>query len=75
MRAKISMIAVNITAYPSVRKPALEPPEAVELEFARDRFRVKPDSGHGCSTPKMRPILSIPVPVQRRTREAIKIHY
>jgi hypothetical protein len=30
------MIAVNMTAYPSVRKPALEPPEPVELEFARD---------------------------------------
>jgi hypothetical protein len=36
MRAKISMIAVNMTAYPSVRKPALEAPEPVELEFARD---------------------------------------
>ena len=31
------MIAVNMTAYPSVRKPALEAPEPVELEFARDR--------------------------------------
>jgi NAD(P)-dependent dehydrogenase (short-subunit alcohol dehydrogenase family) len=30
------MIAVNMTAYPSVRKPALEAPEPVELEFARD---------------------------------------
>jgi hypothetical protein len=38
MRAKISMIAVNMTAYPSVRKPALEAPEPVELEFARDRL-------------------------------------
>jgi hypothetical protein len=36
MRTKISMIAVNMTAYPSVRKPALEPLEPVELEFARD---------------------------------------
>ena len=39
MRAKISMIAVNMTAYPSVRKPALDAPEPVELEFARDRSR------------------------------------
>jgi hypothetical protein len=31
------MIAVNMTAYPSVRKPALEAPEPVDLEFARDR--------------------------------------
>jgi hypothetical protein len=30
------MIALNMTAYPSVRKPALEAPEPVELEFARD---------------------------------------
>jgi len=37
MRAKISMIAVNMTAYPSVRKPALDAPEPVELEFASDR--------------------------------------
>jgi hypothetical protein len=37
MRAKIFMIAVNMTAYPSVRKPALEAPKPVELEFARDR--------------------------------------
>jgi hypothetical protein len=36
MRAKVSMIALNMTAYPSVRKPALEAPEPVELEFARD---------------------------------------
>ena len=39
MRAKISMIAVNMTADPSVRKPALEAPEPVELEFARDTLR------------------------------------
>jgi hypothetical protein len=30
------MIAMKMTAYPSVRKTALEPPEPVELEFARD---------------------------------------
>src|ERR1039457_2226134 len=34
MRAKISMIAVNMTAYLSVRKPALDAPQQVELEFA-----------------------------------------
>jgi hypothetical protein len=28
------MIAVNMTAYPSVRKPALDTPEPIELEFA-----------------------------------------
>jgi hypothetical protein len=39
MRAKISMIAVNMTAYPSVRKPALDAPEPIELEFVRDRCR------------------------------------
>jgi hypothetical protein len=32
------MLAVNMTAYPSVRNPALEAPEPVELEFARDTF-------------------------------------
>jgi hypothetical protein len=26
-----------MTAYPSVRKPALDTPEPIELEFARDR--------------------------------------
>jgi hypothetical protein len=36
MRAKSSMIAVNMTAYPSVRKHALDAPEPIELEFARD---------------------------------------
>jgi len=41
MRAKVSMIALNMTAYPSVRKPALEAPEPVELEFARDTMRSK----------------------------------
>jgi hypothetical protein len=40
MRAKISMIAVNMTAYPSVRKPALDAPEPIELEFATDRSRI-----------------------------------
>jgi len=30
------LCGMNMTAYPSVRKPALEPPEPVELEFARD---------------------------------------
>ena len=34
------MIAVNMPAYPSVRKPALEPPEPVELEFARDTWQL-----------------------------------
>jgi hypothetical protein len=28
------MIAVNMTAYLSVRKPALDAPEPIELEFA-----------------------------------------
>jgi hypothetical protein len=37
MRAKISMVAVNMTVYLSVRKPALDAPEPIELEFARDR--------------------------------------
>jgi hypothetical protein len=37
------MIALNMTAYPSVRKPALEAPEPVELEFARDRPRLLVD--------------------------------
>jgi hypothetical protein len=41
MRAKISMIAVNMTAYPSVRKPALDAPEPIELEFARDTCEVR----------------------------------
>jgi hypothetical protein len=36
MRAKICTVAVNMTAYPSVRKPALDAPEPIELEFARD---------------------------------------
>jgi hypothetical protein len=30
-------MAVNMTAYPSVRKPALDAPEPIELEFAKDR--------------------------------------
>jgi hypothetical protein len=34
------MIAVNMTTYPSVRKPALDAPEPIELEFARDRKRL-----------------------------------
>jgi hypothetical protein len=37
MKAKSSMIAVNMTAYPNVRKPALDAPEPIELEFAKDR--------------------------------------
>jgi hypothetical protein len=40
MRAKIFMIAVNMTTYASVRKPALDAPEPVELEFARDRWKI-----------------------------------
>jgi hypothetical protein len=36
MRTKISMIATKMTAYPSVRKPARNTPEPIELEFARD---------------------------------------
>jgi hypothetical protein len=28
----------NMTAYPSVRKPALDAPEPIELEFVRDRY-------------------------------------
>jgi hypothetical protein len=45
MRAKISMIAANMTAYPSVRKPALEAPEPVELGVARDKvtYTVNPN--------------------------------
>jgi hypothetical protein len=39
------MIALNMTAYPSVRKPALEAPEPVELEFARDRQRAVKQNG------------------------------
>jgi hypothetical protein len=38
MRAKIRTVAVNMTAYPSVRKPARDAPEPIELEFARDRL-------------------------------------
>jgi hypothetical protein len=34
------MIAVNMTTYASVRKPALDAPEPVELEFARDRWKI-----------------------------------
>jgi hypothetical protein len=37
MRTKISMIAMKITAYLSVRKPARNTPEPIELEFTRDR--------------------------------------
>jgi hypothetical protein len=37
MRTKISMIAVNMTAYPVVRKTARDTPEPIELQFARDR--------------------------------------
>jgi hypothetical protein len=33
------MMAVNMTAYPSVRKPALDALDPIELEFARDRVR------------------------------------
>jgi hypothetical protein len=45
MRAKISMIAANMTACPSVRKPALDAPEPVELGFARDKvtYTVNPN--------------------------------
>src|SRR5450759_3350893 len=39
MRAKISMIAVKMTAQLSVRKPALDAPEPIELEFVRDRCK------------------------------------
>jgi hypothetical protein len=42
MRAKICTVAVNMTAYPSVRKPALDAPEPIELEFARDSFVADP---------------------------------
>jgi hypothetical protein len=38
MRAKICTVAVNMTTYPSVRKPALDAPEPIELEFARDKL-------------------------------------
>jgi hypothetical protein len=37
MKAKNSMMPVNMTGYPVVRKPARNTPELVELEFARDR--------------------------------------
>jgi hypothetical protein len=33
------MIAMKMTAYPSVRKPARNTPESIELEFARDRSK------------------------------------
>jgi hypothetical protein len=36
MRTKISMIAMKMTAYPRVRKPARDTPEPIELEFAKD---------------------------------------
>ncbi len=38
MRAKISMMPVNMTGYPSIRKTAHHGPALAELEFARDRF-------------------------------------
>jgi len=42
MRAKICTVAVNVTAYPGVRKSALDAPEPIELEFARDTFSSAP---------------------------------
>jgi hypothetical protein len=39
MRAKISMIAMNMIAYASVRKPAHDAPGPVALKFASGRKR------------------------------------
>jgi hypothetical protein len=38
MILKISIMHVTMTGYRVVRKPALDAPEPVELEFARDRM-------------------------------------
>jgi hypothetical protein len=53
MRAKICTVAVNMTAYPSVRKPALDAPEPIELEFARDTSAVAEIAAH--QIPQSRP--------------------
>jgi hypothetical protein len=45
------MIAVNMTAYPSVRKPALDAPEPIELEFARDTLKFMRISGNLVEVP------------------------
>ena len=40
MRAKISMMPVNMISYPAVRKTAHHAPVLAELEFAMHRLRL-----------------------------------